>query len=77
MTLTYRDREFWVGNGMEDGQEQAALDYESGQGRDYSARSGSWQIGYTAWMERLQLTKGRKKITGLVPARLNHRALDG
>jgi hypothetical protein len=68
------DREFWVGNGMADGQHQAELDYASGQGRNYERRSGSWLIGYTAWMERLQLQQGRKVIRDLVPARLNHRA---
>ena len=71
-----QDREFWVGNGMADGQNQAELDYASGQGRDYSRRNGTWQIGYTAWMERLQLQQGRKKIADLEPARLNHRYTD-
>lgn len=74
--ITYMDREFWVGNGMADGQEQAELDYASGQGRNYTARSGSWQIGYTAWMEKLQLTRGRKTIRDLVPAGLNRRGID-
>jgi hypothetical protein len=65
------DRTYWVGNGMQDGQEQAELDYKSGQGRNYTARSGSWQIGYAAWMERLQRSRGQKVIRDLVPATLN------
>lgn len=76
MSGVMQDREYWVGNGMADGQVQAELDYESGQGRNYSARSGSWLIGYTAWMEKMQLTRGRKKIANLEPARLNHRYED-
>lgn len=70
------DRDYWAWNGMAHGQEQAEHDYESGQGRNYSGRSYSYQIGYAAWMEKLQLTRGRKVIKDLVPATLNRRGID-